>query len=213
MRVEPVFDEPALLLKGRKRILVIADLHIGLVTFHDHEIVKRVNDVVEKTRADEVLILGDLKHDICKTDRVKILFENLDVEFTLVKGNHDGNLKGEKSLKIGKIGLFHGHSIPDENVLSSDVLVFAHAHPSVLISGVKERVWLLGEWNDSKLIVLPAFNDLCASTPVNLNKPAGFMFRRWDYLNGDVLTLDGVFLGRLKGLKPHLEKRSNGLEV
>jgi len=45
---------------------------------------------------------------------------------------------------------------------------------------------------------MPVFNDLCASTPVNVDKPAGFLFRRWNYLNAYATLLDGTFLGEIK---------------
>lgn len=191
MRVEPHND--ALIIRGRNKIGVIADLHLGLVRYFDRDLVCRMKFLAENV--DELIVLGDLKHKIGYDGRVENLLEGLD--FTLVKGNHDGHLKGEKELFIGKFHLIHGHFRPKE---LGDVLVVAHSHPSVFISGVKERVWLFGEWEGRKVIVMPAFNELCSSTPVNLRKPAGFIFKEWDYSNAEVLTTDGVYLGKIKDL-------------
>ncbi len=202
MRAEIVFNEASILLRGRKRILIVADLHLGLVDFYDEELIKKVNEMAERFDADELIVLGDLKHSIGRSRRVERILEDVNVPMTLVRGNHDGKLKGLRCIKIGKFGLFHGHLIPDEEVLNSKVLILAHAHPSVLMDyGVKERVWVIGEWDGRKVIVMPAFNDLCASTPVNICKPAGFIFRRWNYMEAEAITLDGVLLGKIKNLQ------------
>lgn len=191
MRVEPHND--TLIIKGRNKIGVIADLHLGLVQYLDREIVNRIKSLAEIV--DEIIVLGDLKHRIGYDGRVEKLLEGL--EFTLVKGNHDGGLKGEKELFIGKFHLIHGHFKPKE---LGDVLILAHSHPGIYISGIKERVWLFGEWKGKKVIVMPAFNELCSSTPVNLRKPVGFIFKGWDYSNAYVMTIDGIYLGKIKDL-------------
>ncbi|WP_457548775.1 metallophosphoesterase [Archaeoglobus sp.] len=192
MRAEVVPGEPALILRGRSRVLVVADLHIGLVRCVDMAIVNKLRCLVEEAKADEVVILGDLKHSLGYDKRVKNLLRDFD--FILVKGNHDGKLKGVKELRIGKFHLIHGHIKPKE---FGDFLILAHSHPSIQLEGVKERVWIFGEWEDRKVIVMPAFNDLCSSTPINLRKPAGFLFREWDYSNANIVTLDCVMLGRV----------------
>ena len=196
MRAEVVPGEPALILRGRRRILVVADLHIGLVRYADSILINKLRCLVEEAKADEVVILGDLKHSLCYDKRVENLLRDFD--FILVKGNHDGKLKGERELRIGKFHLLHGHIKPKE---FGDFLILAHAHPSIQLEGVRERVWIFGEWEDRKVIVMPAFNDLCSSTPINLRKPAGFLFKVWDYSNANVATLDCVMLGKVKEIK------------
>ncbi len=194
MRVEVRND--ALLIRGRIKIGVVADLHMGLIPYFDRWILQKLKSLGDEV--DELIVLGDLKHKIGYDRRVEDLIRGL--EFTLVKGNHDGGLKGEKELFIGKFHLIHGHFKPKE---LGKVLILAHSHPSVYIHGVKERVWLFGEWKGRKVIVMPAFNELCSSTPVNVRKPAGFIFKEWDYFNADVLTLDGIYLGKSELLRPY----------
>ncbi|ADB58178.1 metallophosphoesterase [Archaeoglobus profundus] len=196
MRAEVVPGEPALILRGRKRILIVADLHIGLVRYVDENIVNKLRDLANDVGADEVVILGDLKHSLGYDRRVENLLRDFD--FILVKGNHDGGLEGEKELRIGKFHLIHGHFKPKD---FGDFLIVGHAHPSIYLYGVKERVWIFGEWKNRKVIVMPAFNELCSSTPINLRRPAGFLFREWDYSNANVATLDCVMLGKVKDLK------------
>jgi putative SbcD/Mre11-related phosphoesterase len=203
MRAEFIANEPALMLRGRRRLLIVADLHLGLIGFYDKTIVDRLNNLIEHSKADEVIVLGDLKHGIKLSQRVEKLVKSINAELTLVKGNHDGYLKGEKFLEIGKFCLFHGHAKP-ENLTEFKYLIFAHAHPAVYLQGIKERVWLVGEWSGLKVMVMPAFNDLCAMTAVNVQQPAGFMFKIWDYANAEIFTLDCLFLGKVKDFK---EKR------
>ncbi len=187
MKAEIVED--ALLLKGRKNVLVVADLHLGLVKWYDRNIIDRLERMFYETEADEIIVLGDLKH------RIGGMKVELDLPITVVRGNHDGGLEGVdvvNYLILGRFGLFHGHFVPD---LNAKTLVFAHAHPSVMIDGVRERVWMFGEFEGKRIVVMPAFNDLCSSTPVNLRRPAGAMFKRWDYTDAEIITLEGIYLG------------------
>ncbi|MEM0302037.1 MAG: metallophosphoesterase family protein [Archaeoglobaceae archaeon] len=180
---------------------VIADLHFGLVPFYDKELLEKVLKLAERFQT--LIIAGDLKHLGKKSPLEEFLNKISGItELLIVRGNHDIGINGYKALKIGKYGIFHGHSIPEENVLNSDILIFAHAHPSVFIpsevGGYKERAFLSGEIElldvKRRVLVLPAFNELCSSTAVNLEKPAGFMFRKFDYSNWDAILIDGTIL-------------------
>jgi putative SbcD/Mre11-related phosphoesterase len=209
MRAEVVPNEPAIILKGRCKVLVVADLHLGLVEFYDKPLIEKLNILAEIAKADEILVLGDLKHRIWKSSRIEKIIQTFEIPITLVKGNHDGRLDclevlSSRGIRIGKFGLFHGHAMPDEDVMQAKTMIFAHAHPSVLIrdyiGGTKVRVWLFGEFDGKDVVVMPAFNDLCASTAVNLEKPAGVIFKRWDYKKADAIMLDGTYLGRVEML-------------
>jgi putative SbcD/Mre11-related phosphoesterase len=209
MKAEIIPNEPAILLRGRSKVLVVADLHLGLVEFYDRQLVEKLKMLAENAKVDEILVLGDLKHRIWKSSRVERLIRTFEIPITLVRGNHDGGLDclevlSSRGIRIGKFGLFHGHAMPSEDVMQAKTIIFAHAHPSVLIrddvGGTKVRVWLFGELDGKDVIVMPAFNDLCASTAVNLEKPAGVMFKRWDYKKADAIMLDGTCLGRVEVL-------------
>jgi putative SbcD/Mre11-related phosphoesterase len=172
---------------------VIADLHLGLLRHYDFEALS----VAEKVET--LVVAGDLKH-IGKRGLWERFVSEVGgiTELVLVKGNHDIGLEGEKDVRIGKYGIFHGHAIPGDDVWSAKVLIFGHAHPAYFIrdeaGGYRERVFLAGEAEGRRVVVLPAFNDLCASTAVNLDRPAGFMFRRYDYKNWHAILLDGTIL-------------------
>jgi hypothetical protein len=215
--------EPALLITGRSRTLIIADLHLGILSFPD-EVIDDAANLAEKVKADSIVIAGDVKHDIGMKARERREVEELigafekagvnKSEIMVVKGNHDGgiddivNTKSSRGIRIGKIGIFHGHAMPSDEVLQAKTLIFAHAHPAIFlrdeVGGIKERVWLEGkigvEGEEKDVIVMPAFNDLCSSTAVNLEKPAGVFFRRWDYRKAEAMLLDGTLLGKIEML-------------
>ncbi|HIP62845.1 MAG TPA: hypothetical protein EYH04_01810 [Archaeoglobus profundus] len=214
MKVRIIPNNPAILIEGRCRKLLVADLHLGLVSFYDLKLIKRLKELADQTRADEVIVVGDLKHKIGECQRIDKIIQSLDFTIILVKGNHDGGINGievlsSRGIKLGKVGVFHGHAKPSEDVMEADILIFAHAHPSVLlpdyVGGSKVQVWLFGEFEDKKIIVMPSFNDLCSSTPINLEKPVGVMFKIWNYEDAEAVTLDGTLLGKIKFLKEHIK--------
>ncbi|MBI5158886.1 metallophosphoesterase family protein [Candidatus Micrarchaeota archaeon] len=99
-------NEPALL-AGRR--LVVADLHLGLerellareetVSF-TIELKEKIIRLVEETKAEKLLLLGDVKHAVLKTSErewveLKEFFKELSkrVQVEVVKGNHDGGIE------------------------------------------------------------------------------------------------------------------------
>ena len=180
---------------------VIADLHFGLISFYDRELLEKVLRLAERFQT--LIIAGDIKHIGKKSPVDDFLAKISEIaEIIIIHGNHDIGIKGHKAIKVGKYGIFHGHSVPEDTIMNSEKLILAHAHPSVFIpsevGGHKERAFLLGEidWGNTKkkVVVLPAFNELCSSTAVNLEKPAGFIFRKFDYSNWDAILIDGTVL-------------------
>lgn len=184
---------------GKKAI--IADLHFGLVPFYDRELLEKVLKLAEKFQT--LIIAGDVRH-LGKKSYARDFLDKISsvAELIVIRGNHDVGINGFKALRIGKFSIFHGHAMPGEEFMSSKVLIFAHAHPSVFIpsevGGIKERAFLSGEveifGESRRVLVLPAFNELCSSTAVNLERPAGFMFRRFDYQSWEAILPDGTVL-------------------
>lgn len=152
------------------------------------------------------------------------------VEVVLVKGNHDTSIAGvvpgsvkvyeSGGTKIGKYGFFHGHAWPDKSLLSCDQLFMGHLQPGVEFSNSvgyrsTEQVWLkarldkdaikkrykVGKTGDLRLTILPAFNRLLGSAPVNKMQKEDY---RGPFTDGslelkdaEVYMLDGTFVGRL----------------
>ncbi len=188
MPIRFIRDYPALLItdrfSGRKRkILVIADLHIGL----EHELFdsgiviapqaekfqKELSRIIEMTRADMLVILGDLKHKVPGISfreikeipkLVDYLTERIDV--ILTKGNHDDyiesiskNIKvhGSRGFKLegvkSRYGFFHGHAWPSKDLMKCDYLFMAHSHPGVEFRDsfgfrIVEPVWVKAKLNE-----------------------------------------------------------------
>ena len=165
MRVIPVPCEPILLLEPEgkqdpkgKKVLVVADLHLGLeaslrrVGMHlpsqTNARTRHILDVISRTGAKRLVLLGDVKHTIGgfsrqEEEELPRFFKELSSKvkaIDVVVGNHDGGLKDvlppnvglHQHLVIGDVGLTHGHSWPPEEVMACPNVVMGHDHPTVL---------------------------------------------------------------------------------
>ena len=140
-RATPVFAEPLLLVEGKERVLVAADLHLGLehelwlggicIPSQTEKILKRLKSSLSVMEPDRLLLLGDVKHNIPRTSwqerkEVPSFLRSLaeDVMVDIVPGNHDGGLADmapggsrvhpSSGLIIDGVGYFHGHTWPDK---------------------------------------------------------------------------------------------------
>ncbi len=106
LKVQPIIDEPVLFLKNEK-ILVVADLHIGIdselknygisQTDHTQKMIKHLLSICEKQKPKEIILLGDIKHNIPNTTYherkdVKNFLEQIKNigSIHIIPGNHDG---------------------------------------------------------------------------------------------------------------------------
>jgi putative SbcD/Mre11-related phosphoesterase len=150
-------DHPALFISSRK-ILVIADLHIGI----EHELyekgiiippqAEKFQKIIEKliaiTKAKSLIVLGDIKHEVpglsFREEReIPKLFKSLTKKVKIIccKGNHDTYLEkilprevkifSSKGFKIGEYGFFHGHAWPSKKLMQCNYLLMGHVHPVV----------------------------------------------------------------------------------
>jgi hypothetical protein len=191
--------------------------------------------LLDRTGADRVVFLGDLANAIGTPGReerqeLRTLLSAVGdrVPVVVVKGNHDGGIEdvvaglatdheltvtGTGGVRLGPVGLVHGHTWPDPDVLGADVLGTAHEHPMVRledeVGGARaERAWLRGRLNadafaenvegavvDGRLVLFPGFNDLLGGTWVNTGQ--GFLspFLPEGLLDGEAYLLDGTRLG------------------
>ena len=191
---------PALMIEGAKKSLVITDLHLG---FENNlslnnvflgknktvtEITKEIELIINKTKPDSLILLGDVKSgikSITKTEweTIPVFFENITklIDIILVPGNHDANIEklipngvtlaSSKGIIIDDILLTHGHTMPSENFSQINKIVMGHIHPvffqkESLING--KRVWVsikcekqkifVSKSGELELIILPSFN-------------------------------------------------------
>lgn len=194
MKLAPVFGKPAAVYE-EESALIIADLHIGIerewMRGISRRFVERVkNEILELLRlseAEKLIILGDLKHTIesPRGGERRVIRDLLDelsskAEVILLKGNHDGDIEDvspssvkifdSRGVKLGDLGLVHGHAIPREEVLESEKILLAHVHPVIHFrersgAGISERVWVKGRGSKEFLIV-PSFNPICGGINV-----------------------------------------------
>ena len=242
MNVSPIVDHPALSIEvEEQRMLVVGDLHIGI----ESEMRRKGVHVPSQTHRMEeelislsnghqrLVILGDVKHRVPGSTpqehkEVPRFFESMLGVFDkvdVVKGNHDGYIENfvpegvevhpSSGLKVGEIGLVHGHTWPTRAVMGSKLLVMAHNHPTLMFKdGVGKRTsescWIKApmvgpgkRYIDvpEEMIVVPALNRALGGSPVNITgkRLLGPLLTR-DMVALDearIYLLDGISLGRL----------------
>ncbi len=157
--LQPLMDEPALLLK-EKKLLVVADLHIGIeselresglqVPSQTKLMEERLTSLLSKNKVNDIIFLGDIKHTIPtstiqeRTD-VKNFLAAIQSYSTvhILLGNHDGNIDRMLTPRIQLhpsegcvfegIGFTHGHRKPSPEIMRCDLVVIGHSHPTVML--------------------------------------------------------------------------------
>jgi putative SbcD/Mre11-related phosphoesterase len=160
LELQPIIDEPALLLK-EKKLLVIADLHIGIeselrekglqVPSQTIQMEQRLISILQTNNVCDIILLGDVKHNIPSTtvqerNDVKNFLSAIQSYGTLhvLPGNHDGNihrllspdiqLHPSEGFVFEGIGFTHGHRKPSNEVMDCDQVVIGHTHPTVMLT-------------------------------------------------------------------------------
>ncbi len=157
MTIKFIVDYPALFISDKK-ILVIADLHLGL----EHQLYlegiiippqaekfrKTISFLIKTTKAKTLLVLGDVKHKVPgislrEMKEIPKLFSYLvkKVKVICVRGNHDDNIENllpegievysSRGFKLEEYGFFHGHAWPSKELMKCNFLFTAHIHPLI----------------------------------------------------------------------------------
>jgi putative SbcD/Mre11-related phosphoesterase len=188
-----IYNAPAIL---HGKTLIIGDTHFGMEDklraegiFDERfseRIFERIKGLLEETKAERLVMLGDVKEKITMLDpRSADMISKLGMlcELIIVRGNHDGGIEGcgarvvpSDGFVLGKLGLVHGHSWPSDECMRAGYLVSAHQHPQLSVvdrSGRRhsEPVWIIAEPDANRiaehykrynkkirLILMPAFN-------------------------------------------------------
>jgi len=175
---QPIINEPALIIKNKK-ILVIADTHIGIeseliekgmnVQSQTKNMINHLLKICKKHKPREIILLGDVKHNIPSSTfherrDVKIFLETLQeiCPVHILPGNHDGNINKicpEKikihpsdGLIIDNIGFIHGHRWPANKIMQCDLIVMAHTHPTIMLTDRREYKTFEPCWIRTKFI-------------------------------------------------------------
>lgn len=151
-------SKPALILEGKKKNLIVTDLHLGFEnTLKSNEIfigknssvnetIEELSEIIDSENPDSVILLGDIKSSI-KTisknewDEVPLFFKEIrkKCDLILIPGNHDANIQKlvpENITMISTTGmveenvlLTHGHTMPSENFSHIKKIIMGHIHP------------------------------------------------------------------------------------
>lgn len=151
-------SQPAMMLEGQKRHLIVTDLHIGFESNMASnqifvgkntsigESIEQLSALIDSEKPDDLILLGDVKSSI-KTisrnewDEVPSFFKKLQekINVTLIPGNHDSNIQkltpdgitmiSSIGLVIENVLLTHGHTMPTENFSHVDKIIMGHVHP------------------------------------------------------------------------------------
>ena len=233
-----LYNAPAIL---HKKALIIGDTHFGIEDklrgkgiyderFSDR-IFERIKTLLQETKAEKLIILGDVKERITVLDQktADILARlSMLAELTIVRGNHDGGIEGcgarivpSDGFAYGGLGLVHGHGWPSEECMQANYLVSAHQHPQLTVvdrSGRmhSEPVWIVadadaeriaeryGKFNRKiKLVLMPAFNPLVGASFAPSDEHLGpLLSNNLFKINAAlVYRLEGTTLGELREVK------------
>lgn len=222
-------NEAALLINGN---LVVADLHNGIehaqfkkgvrIESDTKKKLARIKKLLERTKPEKLIILGDLKHNVPVTSKQEQMeipgflseLKRCVDDVIITKGNHDGGIERlippgivltDEFIECG-IGYFHGHKKASEDLLSQQIIVCAHTHPSIVLKDIRKdlrQVWAEGPLKNrgGKVIIVPAFDELAKGSPLNLSEPLGNFLKNEVELGSLELYLsDGSYLGSLEDL-------------
>lgn len=199
MHRSPLELAPGLWLDARRAVwlpehgaLAVADLHLGYAWSHraqgnllpvaaDDGTIRRLRELVDDYRPDEVMVLGDVVHGFAApapvTDELRRLAAEIGerARLRLLTGNHDQWLPellakaglaitAERTHSCTPHLLLHGHVLDGEPAPGGRV-IFGHEHPSiVLAAGVATQARCPCFLIADDAVVLPAFSPWAAGT-------------------------------------------------
>ena len=206
--------------------VVCADMHLGyegvmakkgalLPKVNLKSIIGMLSAALEKTKARQVIVDGDIKNEFSTVDQEEFneLYDFIQfakerkVQLVLIKGNHDNFVERYKEqfklvvhrqeARIGKYLFFHGEELPS-GTKGAGMLIMGHEHPSIGIYnavGTKEKVrcFLFGSYKRIPLLVLPAVNYYTAGTDVNIEPSRALLSPVFKY--ADVDRMKAIAIG------------------
>lgn len=184
----------------KEKILVFSDLHIGyeellnkqgvlVPRFQLKDLIKRINNILDRVDAKKIIINGDLKHEFGTisqqewNDTLEILNLFNNKEIILIKGNHDsilGPIAEKKNIVIQDhylvedVYICHGNKIPeDDDFKKAKMIIIGHEHPCITFKERKDekyKCFLKGKWKNKVLLVLPSLNLVTQGTDITQEK-------------------------------------------
>lgn len=221
-------------LSNPTKTIVVGDVHIGyeealnkqgilVPRFHFAEIIGRMERILDLTKPEHVILLGDVKHEFGTISdqewRETLQFLDLILsrakKVVLIRGNHDtilGPIARKRNLEIvshlimDDILLIHGDRIPQIMPPGITTIIIGHEHPAVTIRDTIRaetfKCFLKGVWKRKNLVVVPSFHPLSEGTNV-LQERLLSPFLQQDLSMFDVFVVGNTVysFGKLKNLK------------
>lgn len=204
------------------KVAVIADLHLGIENAMQKagiaiprmqivDILERVHELIDKYDIESLVIAGDLKHEFGENlpyewDDVRGFLDSIDIDFSVVRGNHDNYLSAILSeysmelkdyVKVGDYYVIHGHKD-----FGFDKVIIGHEHPAVKLrhkGGVYSYPCFLIA--DKKKFVLPAFSKLVSGSDVLQGEFLSPLIRNSKKIEIYAIEDEVVYLGELEVLR------------
>ena len=158
LQIRIVPTKPVLIIEGKKKNMVITDLHIGFENSMAsneifvgknstiNETIQELSKIIESERPNSLILLGDIKSSIKNIsrnewDEVPRFFKEIrkKCDIVLIPGNHDADIQRlvpEDVSMISSTGMvednllfMHGHTMPSKNFSHVDKIIMGHIHP------------------------------------------------------------------------------------
>ncbi|MDZ7850857.1 MAG: metallophosphoesterase [Halodesulfurarchaeum sp.] len=177
--------------------LVLADVHLGrarssrvdLPIGSHANILERLDALLDRHDAEQVVIAGDLVHDFDSVSltvaetvaEIVDLVEDRDADLVVTAGNHDTGLDRVTSIETvdgyridRETVVHHGHEIPETE---ASRYIIGHDHPAITIEGSRRPCYLNcpDQYEGCSVLVLPAFSRVAVGTTVNGRTAADIM--------------------------------------
>ena len=140
------------------------------IPYQTERLLRELLSIVEENRPDRLVLLGDIKHGVPITsfqERQEIpkfftALKEAVAQIDVIPGNHDGdigqllpqgvNLHSSRGFMLGdkfRIAAIHGHAWPYPKLMSANLIVMGHNHPTVLLKTplgirISQRAWVKG---------------------------------------------------------------------
>ncbi len=226
MDLKFLYNEPAAILGDA---LVIGDMHLGIeyelqrkgynLPLQYKKVAERINALLKQTKANTVIFLGDLKHDVygMKDTEERMLnafFRLLKAQKIIVcKGNHDSFIENCTGILVAPPEgilyedtlVLHGHAMPDAKLLkTAKTICFGHEHALAKIGDAKhaysQKIWIIGQQSGKKFVLFPHFGDLVGGRTFDPEHHLVRFLTKTACRNADAYLLSGVKLGKVSGL-------------
>lgn len=209
-----------------RKTAIIADLHLGIENAMQRsgiaiprmqvmDVITRAREIVERYEVEKLVIAGDLKHEFGENlpyewDDVRSFLNSLDVEISVVRGNHDNFLSAilrDYSIELKEREIVEGYTVVHGHEdCEGEKIIMGHEHPAIKIrvrgASYSFPCFLIA---DREKVVLPAFSKLVAGSDVLQENFLSPILRKTKKI--EVYGIEGevVYLGDLESLKAVLK--------